>query len=88
MFEDLIRGWDGEFVASRFDEPSSTWMFCTHGWSGFGGTRMKVPRAGRPRGCVVAVGHDVQAMAGLPFGGGKSVLVFPRSPTATHGSNC
>jgi len=26
MFEDLIRGWDGEHVIARFDEPSSTWM--------------------------------------------------------------
>ena len=26
MFEDLIRGWDGEHVVVRFDESSSTWM--------------------------------------------------------------
>ena len=46
MFDQLIRGWDGEFVATRFDAPSDAWMFVgVHSTAlgpGFGGTRMKV----------------------------------------------
>ena len=46
MFEELIRGWDGECVATRFDGASETWMFIgvhsTVLGPGFGGTRMKV----------------------------------------------
>ncbi|MEO8425029.1 MAG: Glu/Leu/Phe/Val dehydrogenase dimerization domain-containing protein [Actinomycetota bacterium] len=88
MFEELIRGWDGEFVATRFDEESSTWMFVgVHSTAlgpGFGGTRMKVYDA--PEEAL----NDVlrlsaamtfkNAMADLPFGGGKSVLAVPAIP--------
>jgi len=88
MFEDLIRGWDGEFVASRYDEPSSTWMFvAVHSTAlgpGFGGTRMKVYAA--PDDALADVLRlssamtFKNAMAGLPFGGGKSVLAVPAIP--------
>ncbi len=88
MFEELIRGWDGEFVATRFDQPTSTWMFAgvhsTVLGPGFGGTRMKV--YGSPEEAL----RDVlrlstamtfkNAMADLPFGGGKSVLAVPAVP--------
>ncbi len=88
MFEDLIRGWDGEFVASRYDEPSSTWMFvAVHSTAlgpGFGGTRMKVYAA--PDDALADVLRlssamtFKNAMADLPFGGGKSVLAVPAIP--------
>lgn len=85
MFEDLIRGWDGECVATRFDEASETWMFIgVHSTAlgpGFGGTRMKVyaePGDGlrdvlRLSGAMTSK----NAMAELPFGGGKAVLAVP-----------
>ena len=45
MFETLILEWDGEFVATRFDARSSTWMFVgVHSTTlgpGFGGTRTR-----------------------------------------------
>ena len=88
MFEELLRGWDGEFVATRYDEPTSTWMFVgVHSTAlgpGFGGTRMKVYNA--PEDAL----RDVlrlstamtykNAMADLPFGGGKAVLAVPVVP--------
>ena len=41
-----LRGWDGEFVATRFDEPSGSWFLVgvhsTVLGPGLGGTRMKV----------------------------------------------
>ena len=87
--EDLLRGWDGEFVAMRFDRPTGSWMFVglhsTALGPGFGGTRMKVYRA--PEDAL----RDVlrlssamtfkNAMADIPFGGGKSVLAVPYVPT-------
>lgn len=89
MFEDLIRGWDGEHVVVRFDEPSSTWMLVgvhsTVLGPAMGGTRMKAYRT--PDDGL----HDVlrlsqamtmkQAAAGLDFGGGKAVLAVPQVPT-------
>jgi leucine dehydrogenase len=88
MFEELLRGWDGEFVATRFDEPTSTWMFVgVHSTAlgpAFGGTRMKVYLTP-----VDALGDVLRlssamtfknAMAGLPFGGGKAVLAAPSLP--------
>jgi leucine dehydrogenase len=89
MFEDLIRGWDGEFVASRFDAPSSTWMFVgVHSTAlgpGFGGTRMKVYASPDDAlSDVLRLSSAMtfkNAMAGLPFGGGKSVLAVPAIPT-------
>jgi leucine dehydrogenase len=88
MFEELIRGWDGEFVATRFDAPSSTWMFVgVHSTAlgpGFGGTRMKVYAAPEEAlGDVLRLSSAMthkNAVADLPFGGGKSVLAVPAIP--------
>ena len=88
MFEELLRDWDGEFVASRFDEPTSTWMFVgvhsTVLGPGFGGTRMKAYAA--PEDALRDVLRLSSAMtlknavADLPFGGGKAVLAVPAVP--------
>ncbi|MGH2597546.1 MAG: Glu/Leu/Phe/Val family dehydrogenase [Actinomycetota bacterium] len=88
MFEELIRGWDGEFVATRFDAPSSTWMFVglhsTALGPGFGGTRMKAyTKPEEALGDVLRLSAAMtfkNAMADLPFGGGKSVLAVPAIP--------
>ena len=89
VFEELIRSWDGEFVATRFDAPSSTWMLVgvhsTALGSAFGGTRMKVYSA--PEDALRDVLRLSTAMtyknavANLPFGGGKSVLAVPEVPS-------
>lgn len=88
MFEELIRGWDGEFVATRFDAESSTWMFVgVHSTAlgpALGGTRMKVYAAAEEGlGDVLRLSSAMtfkNAMADLPFGGGKSVLAVPAIP--------
>jgi leucine dehydrogenase len=88
MFEELIRGWDGEFVATRFDAEASTWMFVgVHSTAlgpGFGGTRMKVYAAPEDALADVlrlsAAMTFKNAMAELPFGGGKSVIAVPAIP--------
>jgi len=88
MFETLIREWDGEFVATRFDAASGAWMFVgVHSTAlgpGFGGTRMKVYDAPEESlGDVLRLSAAMtfkNAMADLPFGGGKSVLAVPAIP--------
>ena len=88
MFDQLIRGWDGEFVATRFDAPSSAWMFVglhsTALGPGFGGTRMKVYGAPDDAlGDVLRLSAAMtfkNAVADLPFGGGKSVVAVPEIP--------
>jgi leucine dehydrogenase len=88
MFEDLLRGWDGEFVATRFDASSSAWMFVgVHSTAlgpGFGGTRMKVyPRPAEALRDVLRLSSAMtwkNALAGIDFGGGKSVLAVPEIP--------
>jgi leucine dehydrogenase len=88
MFEELIRGWDGEFVATRFDAPSSTWMFVgVHSKAlgpGFGGTRMMsyaLPEEALGDVLRLSVAMTFKnAMADLPFGGGKSVLAVSAIP--------
>src|SRR4249920_194102 len=88
MFEQLLRGWDGEFVASRFDAPTSAWMFVgVHSTAlgpGFGGTRMKAyPAPVDALNDVLRLSSAMtlkNAVAGLPFGGGKSVLAVPEVP--------
>ena len=88
MFEDLLRGWDGEEVCLRFDEPSGAWMFvCVHSTilgPAMGGTRMKVYPTAHDAlhdGLRLARGMTLkQAAAGLPFGGGKAVLAVPAIP--------
>ena len=89
MFEDLIRAWDGEEVAVRFDAPTGTWMFvCVHSTvlgPAAGGTRLKVYEAaevGLRDGLRLSTAMTSKnAMAGLPLGGGKGVLAVPELPT-------
>jgi leucine dehydrogenase len=88
MFESLIREWDGEFVAVRFDAASGAWMFVgVHSTTlgpGFGGTRMKAYDASEDAlGDVLRLSAAMtfkNAMAELPFGGGKSVLAVNAIP--------
>ncbi|MEX1264931.1 MAG: Glu/Leu/Phe/Val dehydrogenase dimerization domain-containing protein [Actinomycetota bacterium] len=88
MFERLLRGWDGEHVVMRFDEPSSAWMMIgvhsTVLGPAMGGTRLKVYRS--PDDAFADVLRLSQAMtmkqaaAGLNFGGGKAVLAVGKVP--------
>ena len=45
MFEDLLRGWDGEHAVTRYDRPSDSWILvCIHSTQlgpAMGGTRLK-----------------------------------------------
>lgn len=85
MFEELLRAWDGEEVAVRFDRASETWMFvCVHSTvlgPATGGTRMKVyaePVDALRDGLRLSAAMTAKnAMAGLPLGGGKAVLGVP-----------
>ena len=91
MFEDLLRAWNGEEVAVRFDAPTDTWMFvCVHSTvlgPAAGGTRMKVydaPDDALADGLrLSAAMTSKNAMAGLPLGGGKAVLAVPEIPTGS-----
>jgi glutamate dehydrogenase/leucine dehydrogenase len=88
MFEDLLRDWDGEETVVRFDAPTGTWMFVgvhsTRLGPAFGGTRMRVyDRPGDGLADVMKLAGAMtskQAMAGVPFGGGKAVLAVPSIP--------
>ncbi len=88
MFEDLLRVWDGEEVAVRYDREHDAWMFaCVHSTvlgPAAGGTRMKV--YARP---ADALGDGIRlssamtrknAVAGLPLGGGKAVIAVREVP--------
>jgi leucine dehydrogenase len=88
VFEELLRAWDGEEVAVRYDATSATWMFvCVHSTAlgpGCGGTRMKTyatPHDALRDGLRLsgAMTHK-NATAGLPLGGGKAVLAVPEIP--------
>ena len=89
MFEELLRTWDGEEVAVRFDQPSGTWMLvCVHSTvlgPGAGGTRMKVypePHHALVDGLRLSAAMTAKnAMASLPLGGAKAVLAVPEIPT-------
>jgi glutamate dehydrogenase/leucine dehydrogenase len=89
VFEDLLRAWDGEEVAVRFDAAGDTWMFvCVHSTAlgpAAGGTRMKVyptPHDALRDGLRLAAAMTSKnAMAGLPLGGGKAVLGVPDVPS-------
>jgi leucine dehydrogenase len=90
MFEDVLQAWDGDEAVVRFDAATGTWMIvAVHDTTlgpGMGGTRMK----------PYAAPHDAladalrlsgamtlkQAIAGLPYGGGKAVLAVPEVPPA------
>ena len=88
MLEERLRGWDGEELVARFDEPTATWIFVgVHSTAlgpAMGGTRMK-PYAS-PDDAVRDVLRLSEAMsmkqaaAGLPYGGGKAVLAVPDVP--------
>ena len=88
MFEDLLRAWDGEEAAVRFDAPTNTWMLvCVHSTRlgpAAGGTRMKsyaVPHDALRDGLRLASAMTRKnAVAGLPLGGGKAVLAVPEVP--------
>ncbi len=88
MFEDLLRAWDGEEAAVRYDAATDTWMFiCVHSTRlgpAAGGTRMKVyaaPNDGLRDGLRLSVAMTSKnAVAGLPLGGGKAVLAVPEVP--------
>ena len=89
MFEELVRAWDGELVAVRFDESAGAWILVgVHSTAlgpGFGGTRMKVyPSPEDALRDVLRLSSAMtskNAMADLPFGGGKSVLAVPAMPS-------
>ncbi|HET9723860.1 MAG TPA: amino acid dehydrogenase [Actinomycetota bacterium] len=88
MFEDLLRTWDGEEAAVRFDTETRTWMFvCVHSTRlgpATGGTRMKPyadPHEALRDGLrLSAAMTSKNAVAGLPLGGGKAVLAVPEVP--------
>jgi leucine dehydrogenase len=89
VFEDLLRDWDGEEVAVRYDAAAETWMFvCVHSTRlgpAAGGTRMKVyatPGDALRDGLRLSGAMTRKdAVAGLPLGGGKAVLAVPELPT-------
>jgi leucine dehydrogenase len=85
-FEGLLERWDGERAIVQRDHETGSWMFvCLHssvlGPSG-GGTRMKVydtAADGLQDGLRLSAGMTTKfAVAGLPFGGGKTVLAVPK----------
>jgi glutamate dehydrogenase/leucine dehydrogenase len=89
MFEDLLRSWDGEETVVRYDGATGSWMFVgvhsTVLGPAFGGTRMRV-YAGPADGLadvmkLAGAMTRKQAVAGVPFGGGKAVLAVPEIPS-------
>jgi leucine dehydrogenase len=89
VFEDLLRAWDGEEVALRYDAEAGAWMFvCVHSTAlgpGAGGTRLKVyPRpddALRDGLRLAGAMTRKNAVAGLPLGGGKAVVAVNQIPS-------
>jgi leucine dehydrogenase len=88
MFEDIVRDWNGELLATCHDPATSAWLFVgvhsTVLGPAFGGTRMKVyedvAAAIRDVTRLSAAMTSKNAMAGLPFGGGKAVLAVKEIP--------
>ncbi|MGH2637189.1 MAG: Glu/Leu/Phe/Val dehydrogenase dimerization domain-containing protein [Actinomycetota bacterium] len=88
MFEDLLRAWDGEEVAVRYDPAADAWMFvCVHSTvlgPAAGGTRLKTYAAPDDGLCdglrLAGAMTSKNAVAGLPLGGGKGVLAVPEIP--------
>ena len=93
MFEELLRGWDGDEVVVRFDASSGAWMFVgvhsTVRGPAMGGTRLKA--YGSPDEALTDVLRLSAAMtlkhaaADLPYGGGKAVLAVPVVPARGEG---
>ena len=87
-FEELLKGWGGEEAVVRHDESTGAWMIVgihsTVLGPAMGGTRLKqydapddaLRDALRLSGAMTAK----QAVAGLPFGGGKAVLAVREVP--------
>lgn len=88
MFEDLLRGWDGEHAVVRHDAATGAWMIvCIHSTRlgpAMGGTRMKTydaPAQALEDGLRLSAGMTRKlAVLGLPCGGGKAVLAVPEVP--------
>lgn len=88
MFEALLRDWDGEEVAVRYDARSDAWIFvCVHSTvlgPASGGTRLKPyasPHDALRDGLRLSEAMTAKnAAAGLPLGGGKAVLAVPEIP--------
>lgn len=84
--EDLIRGWDGEYVVVRHDRESEAWMFiAVHSTvlgNASGGTRMKIydtPMDGLRDAQRLARGMTYKwAGVDFPLGGGKGVIALSR----------
>jgi leucine dehydrogenase len=87
-FDDLLRGWDGEEIVAHYDRPTDAWMFVgvhsTVLGPAMGGTRMKaydVPEDGLSDVLRLSQAMTLkQAVANLPYGGGKAVLAVSSVP--------
>ena len=87
-FEELLKGWDGEEVVARFDEPSGAWMLIgvhsTVLGPAMGGTRLKpyaVPEEALDDVLRLSSAMTLkQAAADLPYGGGKAVIAVQEVP--------
>lgn len=83
--ENVLRDWGGEFVQTAYDEPSGAFMVIavhsTRLGPGGGGTRMKTYATSEDAvvdACRLAHAMTLKmSVAGLPMGGGKSVLAVP-----------
>lgn len=88
--EELLQEWDGEFVVCRYDDRTGARLFVavhsTRLGPAAGGTRLKAyPKAadGARDACRLAAAMTLKmAVAGLPMGGGKSVLALPPDAAA------
>ncbi len=83
--DDVLRRWGGEFALTAYDEPSGAYLFIavhsTRLGPAAGGTRLKTYASagdGLADACRLAEAMTLKmAVAGLPMGGGKSVLAVP-----------
>jgi leucine dehydrogenase len=84
--EELLRGWDGEYVVMRYDRQADAWMFIaihsTVLGNASGGTRMRVydtPADGLRDAQRLAEGMTYKwAGVDFPLGGGKGVIALSR----------
>lgn len=87
-FEDLLGSWDGEELVARFDESAHAWMLIgvhsTVLGPAMGGTRLKpYPSLDDAVRDVLRLAGAMtlkNALAGIPYGGGKAVLAVPDVP--------
>ena len=83
---DLIQGWEGQAVVTRYDAPSASWFFIAiHNTTlgpAVGGCRIRkypTPEAGLLDAMRLAAGMTYKwAGVDVPFGGGKAVIAVPR----------